>query len=75
MTKRTHLESGIEKSLLIGLRPMREHATMHGDACSIFHLLVRDFWSFHRVGFSYKYVVMRETLTLMVDASNPNLLC
>ena len=28
----------IGKSFLMGLRPMREHATMHGDACSIFHL-------------------------------------
>ena len=34
----THLENGIGISLLMGLRPMREHATMHGDACSIFHL-------------------------------------
>ena len=37
-TKRTHLESGIGKILLMGLKPMREHATMHGDSCSIFHL-------------------------------------
>ena len=37
-TKRTHLKSRIGKILLMGLRPVREHATMHGDACSIFHL-------------------------------------
>ena len=37
-TKRTHLENRTGKSLLMSLRPMREHATMHGDACSIFHL-------------------------------------
>ena len=53
------------KSLLMGLRTMREHATMHGDACSIFHLLVRVFSLF--IGFSYKYVVMGETLTIIVD--------
>ena len=37
-TKRTHLENGIGLSLLMDLRPMREHDTMHGDAYSIFLL-------------------------------------
>ena len=37
-TKRTHLDNGIGLSLLVELRPMREHATMHGDAYSIFLL-------------------------------------
>ena len=37
-TKRTHLENGIGKILLMGLRPMKEHATMHRDAYRIFHL-------------------------------------
>ena len=37
-TKRTHLENEIGKILLMGLRPMREHATMHRDAYKIFHL-------------------------------------
>ena len=37
-TKRTPLENRIGKILLMGLRPMREHATMHRDAYRIFHL-------------------------------------
>ena len=35
---------------------------------------MRAFQSFHRVGFSYKYVVIGKTLTLMVDSANLNLL-
>ena len=40
--------------LFMSLKPTREHAIMHRDACSLSYLKGGAFWTFQGLGFSYK---------------------